>query len=77
MPKYYVSSGDLKKIVNSSGPLEAARKALLMASGEVIGKFFCVDERGFRDGDSDTVTTDEVPEFLFSHDKVFKTIGDE
>ncbi len=49
MPKYYVRSGHLERVVVAPTPEDAAYKAICVASGEEIDKAaFYVDERGFR-----------------------------
>ena len=48
MPKYYVVSGELQKIVVADVPIEACLIALSRAQGEELDTFFYVDERGFR-----------------------------
>ena len=48
MPKYYVRSGQLEKIVIAETPEDAAYKAVNLADGEEIDVLFCIDERGFR-----------------------------
>lgn len=47
--KYYVVSGELRRIVIADSTLSACEKALNSAKGETIGTYFYVDERGFRD----------------------------
>jgi len=48
--KYYVVSGELKRIVTATSPIEAAVIATMrFADGEMVGTWFAVDERGFRD----------------------------
>ena len=49
MPKYYVRSGQLERIVTASDPEKAAYKAVCKADNEEIDQAaFYVDERGFR-----------------------------
>jgi hypothetical protein len=48
MPKYYIVSGELRRIVDAESPKQAAWYALLRAKGEEIDRFFRIDERGFR-----------------------------
>ena len=60
MPKYYVISGELKEIVDAKSPKDAAYQSLLKASGQTVGKFFQVDERGFRETPQWTIPYGEI-----------------
>ena len=48
MPKYYVRSGHLEKIVTANSPEEAAYFAVCRATGEELDIGIYIDERGFR-----------------------------
>ena len=60
MPKYYITSGELKEIVDAESPQEAAYQSLLKASGQTIGEFFKVDERGLRETPQWTIPYKEI-----------------
>ena len=77
MPKYYVRSGQLERIVdifedNVDNPLRACKMALQSCEGEEIGYYFYVDERGFRGPSNDKleIDTNFVPSYYFFWKKV-------
>lgn len=74
MAKYYVTSGELKRIVSASDALDACEKALIQASGETIGEYFYVDERGFRD-QANSTPIDMFSKFAILPKYVFNTAG--
>jgi hypothetical protein len=80
MPKYYVRSGELEKIVIADSPMIAACDALMLCDGETIDKhFFYVDERGFRGPtpDHNVITTDLIPSHTIDGDDFFQVEGED
>jgi len=87
VPKYYIKSGELERIVNAKTPQEACEKAIETCKGETINPYtFSVDERGFRESNgvhsTDTITSvveggkeDMEPKWTISTDDVIKTVG--
>jgi len=75
MAKYYVTSGELKRIVTANNALEACDKALLQARGETIGDFFHVDERGFRNGQYEKDQPNISPTLSIQRKFIFQTQG--
>ena len=60
MAKYYVQSGELNEVVTAESPIESAWQAILRASGQIIGEFFKIDERGFRETSKWTIPYGEI-----------------
>ncbi|KKL74832.1 hypothetical protein LCGC14_2060970 [marine sediment metagenome] len=74
MPKYYVSSGELEKIVIADNPINACFKALLLCDGETIDKYrFFVDERGFRNSPIGV----KQAKYCIKHNDVFVVDGED
>ena len=46
--KYYVVSGEFKRIVTAKSSLDAAMSILKICDGETLEKYIYIDERGFR-----------------------------
>jgi len=78
MPKYYVRSGHLERIVIAKNPKEAAYVAINCANGEEIdvGGFY-IDERGFRGPttESPSFDTESLPEYMLSYRKLAEEWG--
>jgi len=74
MPKYYVRSNELERIVIASTPMEAAKLSIRTANGEEVGDRFYVDERGFRGPQPHKnifgVMADAIPEDSFALNEV-------
>ena len=72
MPKYYVRSGQLERIVVAKSPEEAAYVAISCANGEEIDGGFYIDERGFRGPTPECPSFDTVslPEYMLSYKKL-------
>ncbi len=69
MPKYYVRSGQLERVVIADTPKDAAHVAINRCSGEEIDMVsFFIDERGFRGPTPESPSFDSnfLPEFAFS-----------
>jgi hypothetical protein len=65
MPKYYITSGQLRFITVADTHMEACYKALQKARRDSIEleKYFYVSERGFRGPtDSPVIDTESVPD---------------
>lgn len=69
--KYYVTSGELQKIVSANSSQCAVEKALNNANGETISPLIYVDEHGFRDGH------DPIAENIFLLNDIIETIGED
>jgi len=80
MPKYYVRSGHLERIVTADAPREAAYLALERGKGEEIDEhFFYVDERGFRGPTpkDECIHSDFIPLHIFSAKEIYYTTGED
>ena len=66
MPKYYITSGNLKFIATAPSTLEACYKALQAAKRNeiLLEKYFYVSEKGFRNSEDfknqNSITTNDV-----------------
>jgi hypothetical protein len=73
--KYYVCSGEFRKIVTANDNRDAIDKAIRFVNGETLGTHFCVDQRGFRDvevrGDVGTIDTFHSPAFIVTVNSIF------
>lgn len=89
MPKFYVRSGELEKIVTARNPKRACEKALDLTQGETLGEYFYVDERGFRSPtttmDTTVVTVDQLngtveelkPQWAIPTEEIIHIVGDD
>lgn len=76
MSKFYIKSGQLEKIVIADDIIEACTKAVLLTSGETLGLFFAVDERGFRSGFLyGSKDPNNIPEHLIPLNDIITTVG--
>lgn len=89
MPKFYVKSGGLERIVTAKTPQKACEKAIDQCNGETLDSHFYVDERGFRSPldtmdttvvlvtDLGTEKIDREPKWSFPVEDIINVAGEE